>query len=387
MDIRLVARCIRGVETVVAAEILRLGVGPVVEMGHREVHFRPRHPAPAVLRLRTADDVLLQAVSGPDIGSARNSVAALDDLCAMVDATALLEWRRRCGGRADLGGGVDVSASFLGGRNFTRYDAEDAVGRALARRWGVGYRSRRDGVPPTEYSGWRLTLDGARARLLLRVADRPLHRRTYKRRSVPGTLHPPLAAAMAQLAEIRSGDKVLDPCCGAGTLLIEAAGLRPDASFRGLDRDAAAVRAARINAAAAVAARRGDVEVPPGDIDVRRGDAGDLPIARGDIDRILCNPPWGGQVAPRGLLVDEPPLLWSELCRVLVPGGTAVLLIPDSALLATAIAAGFVPAHVQRVRVSGQQAHIVRLVREGTAGARRERGRRTGAASVSCRGV
>ncbi|WP_211339578.1 methyltransferase domain-containing protein [Nocardia mexicana] len=342
-----------------AAEILRLGIGPVVEMGHREVHFRPGRPVRAALELRTADDVLLLAASGPDIGSARKSVAALDDLCDTVDVTALLEWRRRCGGRTDLGGGVDVSASFLGGRNFTRYDAEDAVGRALARRLGLGYRSRRDGAPPTDYSGWRLTLDGTRARLLLRVADRPLHRRPYKRRSVPGTLHPPLAAAMAQLAEIRSGDRVLDPCCGAGTLLIEAAQLHPDASYRGIDRDAAAVRAARANAA--------------GTIEVRRGDAGDLPVADGTVDRIVCNPPWGGQVAPQGLLAGEPMRLWSELRRVLVPAGTAVVLIPDTTLLAAAIAADFVPTHVQQVRISGKRAHIVRLTREMTAGVRRER--------------
>ncbi|WP_280382250.1 methyltransferase domain-containing protein [Nocardia wallacei] len=368
MDIRLVARCIRGVETVVAAEILRLGVGPVVEMGHREVHFRPRRPDPAVLRLRTADDVLLSAATGPDIGSARTAVAALAELSEMVDATALLDWRRRCGGCGDLGGGVDVSASFLGGRNFARYDAEDAVGRALARRLGVGYRSRRDGAPPRDYSGWRLTLDGDRARLLLRVADRPLHRREYKRESVPGTLHPPLAAAMAQLAEIRSGERVLDPCCGAGTLLIEAARLRPDAFFRGFDRDAGAVRAARANAAEAVDVRRGDARIRRdgipvlwGDIDLRRGDAGELPIARGDVDRILCNPPWGGQAAPRGLLAAEPTRLWPELRRVLAPGGTAVVLIPDTALLATAIAADFLPTHVQPVRVSGRQVHIARL--------------------------
>lgn len=347
MGIRLVARCVRGVETAVASEILRSDLGAVVAIGHREVHFRPCRPDPAVVRLRSADDVLLCAAAGPDIGTARDSVAALAELADAVDMSALLARRRDCGGRADLGGGADVSASFLGRRNFSRYDVEEVVGRALARRWGVRYRSRRDGAPPVAYSGWRLTLDGIEARLLLRVADRPLHRRPYKRQAIPGTLHPPLAAVMAQLAEIPRGAMVLDPCCGAGTLLAEAVHLRPDAVFRGYDWSPDAVRAARAN-------------VPAG-VEVRRGDAGDLAMAEASVDRVLCNPAWGGQVAPAGRLAADPLRLWPQLRRVLAPGGIAVVLIPDTSALAPAIAADLVPTRIQGVRVSGKQVHIVKL--------------------------
>ncbi|MFE1251608.1 hypothetical protein [Streptomyces sp. NPDC058766] len=54
--------------------------------------------------------------------------------------------------------------------------------RPWRRRLGVPYRSRRDGAaPPPGCCGWRLTLDGTRATLMLRVDDRPLHRRAYKR--------------------------------------------------------------------------------------------------------------------------------------------------------------------------------------------------------------
>lgn len=73
------------------------------------------------------------------------------------------------------------------------------------------YHSRRHGAaPPPGHSGWRLTLDGRHATLLLRLGRRPAHRRSYKNATIPGTLPPPVAAALAQAAELRPGQRVLD---------------------------------------------------------------------------------------------------------------------------------------------------------------------------------
>ncbi|MET9394924.1 methyltransferase domain-containing protein [Streptomyces sp. NPDC006624] len=342
MHTPLVARCLRGLEAVVAAEVLGSGLGAVTDLRHREVHFRTHHP---VRPLRTADDVFLLAARCPDTGPARQDLHRLGELVRLTDTDRLLSLRHGESAPA----GVEVSASFLGRRAFTRYDAEDVVGEALARRLGVPYHSRREGAaPPPGCDGWRLTLDGTRATLLLRVDDRPLHRRAYKRRTVPGTLHPPLAAAMAALAGIRPGQTVLDPCCGAGTLLIEAALTRPDARFNGFDLSAEAVAAARANAG----------ELP---VTVRRGDAGRLPLPDGAVDRVLCNPPWGTQVHAGGLLAGAPDRWWTELRRVLSRDGTAVLLLPGREDLAAALRHGFIPVHTQRLRLSGAQPFLVRL--------------------------
>ncbi|WP_369174801.1 hypothetical protein AB5J49_45920 [Streptomyces sp. R28] len=87
-----------------------------------------------------------------------------------------------------------------------------------AERAGVPYHARRHGeLAPPGHSGWRLTPDGTHATLLLRLGRRPAHRRAYRNATIAGTLHPPVAAAMAQAAELRPGQRVLDPCCGAGT--------------------------------------------------------------------------------------------------------------------------------------------------------------------------
>ncbi|WP_218004410.1 TRM11 family SAM-dependent methyltransferase [Microtetraspora niveoalba] len=343
-----------------AAEILQLGLGLITQIGHREVHFRTHRSASGAVALRTADDVFLLASQCADIGVAKQGASTLGRLADLADLDSLL--RRVRGGPVPLTG-VEVSASFLGRRNFNRYDVEDTVGHALARRLAVRYHSRRAGEgPPRNCTGWRVTLDGEHATLMLRIADRPLHRRDYRQRSVPGSLHPPLAAAMARMADIRPGHTVVDPSCGAGTLLAEAARQQPRARLYGFDLDVSALRASEENAAG----------LPVGFV---RADAGHLPLPDGSIDRILNNPPWGGQVSPGGLLAASTSFWWAELRRVLAPGATATVLLPGLEDLPTGIRHGLVPIHLQRVRISGAQSFLVHLAAPGKQERRKPRGR------------
>jgi putative N6-adenine-specific DNA methylase len=50
-----------------------------------------------------------------------------------------------------------------------------------------------------------------------------LHKRGYRQETVEAPLQETLAAAMLRLADYKSDQIFLDPCCGSGTLLIEAA--------------------------------------------------------------------------------------------------------------------------------------------------------------------
>jgi 23S rRNA G2445 N2-methylase RlmL len=303
---------VRGIEDVVAAEIGRRGVGEVVGTGHREVRFVAGSPA-GVTALATADDVAVLATEVDGIGRSRSCLARLAAAVAAADLDAALAVRAECGGPPAAT--LDVSASSLGRRAFTRYDVEDAVGAALTARLGLPYRSRRGGArPPDGGLTWRVTVVDGRAAVSVRVAARPLHRRPWKVASVPGTLHPPLAAAMVALAGVGPGDVVLDPCCGAGTLAIEAAGA--GAAAFGADLDPAAVAAAARNGRAA-------------GVRWLRADAGALPVAAGSVRCALLNPPWGRRVAPAGTLARRPELLGREVRRVLAPGATAVALVPD----------------------------------------------------------
>ncbi|WBB58057.1 methyltransferase domain-containing protein [Streptomyces sp. WMMC500] len=354
-DAHFVARCARGLEPQLAAEILRNELGSITATGHRSVHFRARRPYDTgVTELRTADDVFLPAARGRDVGTTKAGLPELGRLAGRCDPARLLRHRNAL--VPHLTGtppGVEVSASFLGRRSFTRYDAEDAVGRALAARLDVPYHARRTGgAPPPDYAPWRLTLDGTEATLMLRITPRPLHRRPYKQSTVPGSLHPPLAAAMAGLAAIGPGHTVLDPCCGAGTLLIEAALAHPEAArYQGYDIDPAALDAARANSATAALDR----------IRIHRADAGRLPLPDASVDRIVCNPPWGTQVHPRARLAAAPSAWWRELRRLLTPTGSAVLLLPTPGPLSPAIRAGLLPTHTQRVHLAGSVTYLVRL--------------------------
>ncbi|MFD9939654.1 methyltransferase domain-containing protein [Nonomuraea sp. NPDC059023] len=303
-----VARSVHGIEHLVATEIRHAGLGIVREVRHREVWFEIT--GPGALELRMADDVLLVGAVVDGVGPRRDALRRLASAAATIDVHRLTAARPlELGGRPlESGGGpsgVEVSASFLGRRAYNRYDIEDAVGPVLGRP----YHARRAGrVPPAGAVSWRVTVEGERAVIALRAGARPLHRRAYKVRSVPGTLHPPLAAAMAYLAEPKG--LVIDPCCGAGTTLIEAAARAPEARTLGFDRCREAIAAAAANGPRLAWAR---------------ADAGRLPLPSGSVDRVLVNPPWQRQVR----LAGSGHRLWAELRRVLADGGRVVALVPE----------------------------------------------------------
>ncbi|MFI6385954.1 methyltransferase domain-containing protein [Nonomuraea sp. NPDC050540] len=293
-----VARSVHGIEHLVATEIRHAGLGIVREVRHREVWFEITRPG--ALELRLADDVLLVGAVVDGVGPRRDALRRLASAAARIDVHAVAAGRP-----LGPGSGVEVSASFLGRRAYNRYDIEDAVGPELGRP----YHARREGrVPPAGAASWRVTVEGERAVIALRAGARPLHRRAYKVRSVPGTLHPPLAAAMAYLAEPKG--LVIDPCCGAGTTLIEAAALAPEARTLGFDRCGEAIAAAAANGPRLAWAR---------------ADAGRVPLPSGSVDRVLVNPPWQRQVR----LAGSGHRLWAELRRVLADGGRVVALVPE----------------------------------------------------------
>ena len=59
--------------------------------------------------------------------------------------------------------------------------------------------------------------------LMLDTSGDPLHKRGYRALSNDAPMKETLAAALVELARVRSNHTVIDPCCGSGTILIEAA--------------------------------------------------------------------------------------------------------------------------------------------------------------------
>lgn len=289
---RLFARTVHGLEHVAAQELRERGctvssVSPRLLVFHGPPSLLDRPP-------RTVDDVFPLVLAAPDPGPTKPDLVVLSRLLARAPLAVRA---------ADC---VSVSASTAGRRTYSRYDVEDTVGAVLADRLGTVYVSRRDGrTPPPGAVDWRVTVSTAGVHIGLRGTRPPLHRRPWKVASVPGTLHPPVAAAMVRLAGVAPGDVVVDPCCGAGTVLVEA-------PVAGVGSDVAGVAAARVNA-----------HHRP-DIAWLTADARRLPYPDGSVDHVVTNPPWNRQVPVQGDVAD----FLREWRRVLAPGGRLTCLAP-----------------------------------------------------------
>lgn len=152
----------------------------------------------------------------------------------------------------------------------------------------------------------------------------PDPRLSYRRNDIPAASHPPLAACMARLAGICSGEVVWDPFCGSGLELVERALLGGVKSLHGTDLDPKAIAVARANVSAADLS---DVESSFFSCDFREGLNPAVGITPGSITLMITNPPLGRRVRVKdmqGLFED----LYGVAARALRPGGRLVLVNP-----------------------------------------------------------
>lgn len=189
----------------------------------------------------------------------------------------------------------------------------------------------------------------------MRVGQRPLHRRAYKVATGPGTLHPPLAAALTTLAGPLDGATVLDPFCGDGTLAIEAALRWPSARVAASDIDPERLDNTRANAARAGV-----------DITVARADAGDLGTRASAVDLLLTNPPWNVSVTSQASLRSSVYGFWSTAADLLQRSGRTCT-VTDSDLDVPGFLdhGGYRLGLCTRLRVAGRIVHVVLAGRPG----------------------
>ena len=238
------ARSIRGLQWLGAAEIEADLNAVVLEVGHREIVFRAP-VGPAVLRLGSIDDLFLLCGRIDDVDRARTSLPRLVEGLRRLPLLRSLATVESLRPRPPLG--FEVIGSFLGRRNFNRTEIELCAGRAIADITDMPFHDHDDVASPKRDVSWRIRIRDNQAVVGLRVALRPLHRRDYRISSAPGALHPPVAYAMNMLSGAYPGCTILDPCCGTGTLLIEAMRLVPDAVTIGSDLDRNSLLAAASN--------------------------------------------------------------------------------------------------------------------------------------------
>lgn len=267
------------------------------------VFFRQRRGAQFRLdNLRLAEDVFAE------IGEARTGppgrVAA--EAITRTGLEHALSTRARFGQPPRSAMTIRAITRVTDEQRFRRTELRDAVLRAISAE-----RPRWRAADPAELEIWVLEHHRTHFTSGLRLSDKKMRQRGEGRAvERHGALRPVIAAAMVHLVGTKPG-RLLDPCCGTGTILSEARAVGWDAT--GSDIDPESVAIARAN-------------VP--DALIEQADALQLPHQSGSFDAVVSNLPFGKQFR-----VDTDPKRWvsralREAARVTRPGGQVTVLLP-----------------------------------------------------------
>jgi 23S rRNA G2445 N2-methylase RlmL len=337
---------IPGLEAIAEDEIKRDFGGNVRKTAPGLVVFRVPQIDASVLELRTVEDVFLLAWGTDQLTYRAEDLERIRRWTAReVDWEHLLRIHHAIRPKPKGKPTFRLVAQMTGTHGYRRIDAREALARGLEGKLPVSWRHAEENA---SVEVW-LTIQGATAYCGLRLSDRTMRHRTYKMEHVAASLRPTLAAALVRLADIKPGQVVLDPMCGAGTILAEVLeatrGRSAGVQVWGGDVDAVALRAAGPNL------RR------LGHALLTRWDATRMPLPDQSVDRLVSNPPFGKQLGRP----DEVGILYQRMVReydrVLRPFGRSVLLVSAFGLLQDAVrAVSWKLLEQTRVRILGQQA-------------------------------
>jgi 23S rRNA G2445 N2-methylase RlmL len=337
-----------GLEPVAADEIEQELGGEVKRTGPGFVVFRLGAIDDSILGLRTTEDVFLYAwgtdaltYRAADLESIRRWTAR------EVNWGQLLRIHQSIRPKLKSRPTYHFVAQMTGEHGYLRKDARQALIRGLTGKIPENWRYAEENAT---LEVW-LTIQAKTAICGVRLSDRTMRHRTYKVEHQRASLRPTMAAALVRLAELRPGQVVVDPMCGAGTILAEALVVlgesRQPSTVCGGDIYGGAVRLATTNL------RR------LGRPMIFRWNAKQLPFADSSVDRIISNPPFGKQLGRPQEIGSLYKKMVKEYDRVLKSRGRAVLLVSDFPILRDAIREfGWRSERTLRVRVLGQAAVI-----------------------------
>jgi putative N6-adenine-specific DNA methylase len=219
----LIATCVLGLEEILEDELRAMGArDPERQRGAVAFTGDWRDCWRANWRLRTANRVLVEVASWE----------ARDGAAIAAGARALVSGRP---GPRLWRGGLDAAALFHPDRTFA-VQATATASEVRDTRWAA--MSLKDGLVDGQRDRWgrradidredpdlhlRLRLHRDRATVLLDTSGEPLDRRGYRAVTTAAPVREQLAAACVLASGWDGRGPVVDPMCGSGTLLIEAA--------------------------------------------------------------------------------------------------------------------------------------------------------------------
>lgn len=203
------APCPQGLEEVLEAELQALGYSDA-KLGKGGCHFKTdwQGVLKANLYSRIATRILLQVAKAP--------VQTEDDIYALAHSVA---WEQWFGPNDTLR--VDTSAirSPMQSLQFCNLRTKDAICDRLREREGA--RPSIDTVRPD--AKVHLFLDATSATLYLDTSGESLFKRGWRHNKGEAPLRENLAAGLLALSDWDPSSPLMDPFCGSGTILIEAA--------------------------------------------------------------------------------------------------------------------------------------------------------------------
>ncbi|MBS7641359.1 MAG: THUMP domain-containing protein [Candidatus Bathyarchaeia archaeon] len=200
------------------------------DVGGRVLLRVPRNQCDKVFTLRSIEHII-ELVGTFKVGSDKNG---LDQIYSGVYSFDI-----------PLGSTFRVTCERVGSHKYTSIDVQRIAGQALVDKYGRRVNLKNPETIVRVDVAYDLCIVGLqKTRTSLRIR----YPRMFQHYSA---LNPIIAYAMLRIAGVRSGDRVLDPFCGGGTIIIEAAQAWSGLELIGVDISPKSIEGAWMNAEAA----------------------------------------------------------------------------------------------------------------------------------------
>ncbi len=299
------AEVLPGLEPVAEAELKGLAGVQRVKRGQGSILFHFQGDALRLRELRTVVAVYVVlhfAVPRP------KALLGHEHMTRLLDALSRIRKR-------EMFRGFRISAAGSDSAVFTR------LSDMLTRETGL--RAEEEGELLL-----RMRRAGAGWDVLVRLTPRPLSARAWRVCNRSGGLNATLASAMLEWAALKAADRVFNPMCGSGTLLVEAGLKARPARLVGCDLDEAALECSVQN-----------LEEAGLGAELLEVDATATGLETASFEVIVCDPPWGDAVGSHVDNAERYPALLRECARLAAPGARFVLLTHELKLVERVLAA------------------------------------------------
>ena len=302
-----------------------------------EVNASPQAALDVAYQMRSVHHVLapLYTFSLSDDGEA--ALQTIHDTVKALDVTAM-----------ETADTFRATSVRQGDHDFTSVDVQKWAGGALDAHYAAA-------VDLEDYDvEVRVDVHDDRCLVSVQHTREALSRRQLDGYQPMAALKANVAYALLRLAHLDASPEVLlDPFCGSGTILLEAAELWPEVRGYGNDWNEEAVAGARKNVERAGRANR---------ITIREGDVWDLAEHFDDVtaDLVVTNPPFGVRMASSMDFLPFYRRVLGQLHDVLRPGGKVVMLVLREGPFNTALreTEAFSIRHVRVIEIGGLYPHV-----------------------------